>query len=103
MEYRDEDFNGRDVLLDGNTLTGCTFSNCRVFFSGIMPGTLIANNFYEGIDWRFIGPAGLTLQFMSLLYLKTGEGGRTLIEQLFDDIRTGRVLGLESPEPPEPD
>lgn len=89
MEYRDQDFKGQDIVLDGNTFTGCTFRQCRVVFRGTAPFTLSANRFKEDIEWAFDGAAALTLKVLSGLYHGAGEGGRKLIEQTFERIRRG--------------
>ena len=89
MEYRDKDFDGQDVLLDGNTFSGCTFQNCRMIFRGTKGPKLSANHFKQNVQWSFDGPAGLTLQFMSAFYNGRGEGGKEMIEALFEQIRRG--------------
>ena len=90
MEFRDQDFTGQEITLDGNTFTGCTFRNCRVVFRATAPCTLTANSFKENINWTFDGPAALTVQFMTALYHGMGKGGRELIEQTFKNIQGGR-------------
>ena len=30
MEYHDQTFENKELLLDGNTYTGCTFRGCRL-------------------------------------------------------------------------
>jgi hypothetical protein len=47
MEYRDKTFENRDVLLDGNVYTGCTFRNCRLLIRGEQGGTLGVARFKE--------------------------------------------------------
>lgn len=91
MQFRDQDFTGQDVALDGNTFTGCTFRDCRMIFRAESPVTLGANHFKENVKWVFDGPAMLTIDFLRGLYHGLGEGGRKLIEQTFQDIR--RPLG----------
>jgi len=89
MEYRDQTIEKQDVLLDGNTFTGCTFRNCRMIFKGMHPVMLGANHFTENVKWQFDGPAALTVQFMTALYHGAGEGGRNIIEKTFENIRRG--------------
>lgn len=89
MEYRDKDFSGEDVLLDGNVFTGCTFRNCRLIFAARDVFQVGACNFNENIKWHFDGPAALTLQFLTAIYHEAGEGGRELVENTFKKIRRG--------------
>ena len=90
MEYRDrDDLDGKDVLLDGNTFTGCTFRNCRIIFGATAPIHLGVNNFHENVQWAFSDSASDTLQFLSALYHSKGEGGRQIVEQTFENIRRG--------------
>ena len=88
-EYRDRDFTGQTVQLDGNTFTGCTFRDCTLEFGGSGPLTLGANHFKEHVKWVFTGCAATTIAFMTGIYHGAGEGGRKLIEQTFENIRRG--------------
>ncbi len=87
MEFRDQDFTGQEITLDGNVFTGCTFRNCRVVFRAIAPCTLTANNFGENVQWILDGPAALTVKFLTALYHGAGEGGQQLVETTFENIR----------------
>lgn len=87
MEFRDRDFNGEEVTLDGNTFTGCTFRNCRVVFRATAPCTLNANVFKENVQWTLDGPAALTLQFLRAMYHGMGSGGRDLVEHTIEQVR----------------
>jgi len=89
MEYRDEDFDGKVIDLDGNTFSGCTFRNCSFVFRAKASCLLVACKFKEDSQWAVDGPARGTLQFLSMLY-HLGEAGRQVIEKFFDDIRSGR-------------
>jgi hypothetical protein len=88
MEYRDQIFENEDVLLDGNTFTGCTFRNCNLLFNAIAPGRFSANRVYN-CPYVFGGPADLMLQFLSAIFNGGGEGGQRIIENLFDQVRSG--------------
>jgi hypothetical protein len=90
MEFRDQDFTGQEVTLDGNTFTGCTFRNCRVVFKAIAPCQMSACHFKENIEWALEGPAALTIDVLTSLYHGMGEGGRQLVERTFDNMRRGK-------------
>jgi hypothetical protein len=89
MEIRDQIIENQDVLLDGNTFTGCTFRNCRLIFRATAPIQLSANHFKENVQWFLDGPAGMTLKFLASMYHGGGEGGRDLVENTFEQIRRG--------------
>lgn len=88
MEYRDKDFEGETVLLDGNTFTGCTFRRCVIRFGASAPIDLAANHFREDCQWQFGGAAGQTLKVLAGLY-GSGEGGRQIAEDAIQQIRNG--------------
>jgi hypothetical protein len=90
MNYRDQDFDGQEVLLDGSIFTGCTFRNCRLVFKAMAPVGMSACHFKENVQWAFDGPAALAVEFMAAMYHGCGEGGRKLIEETFNEIRRGR-------------
>lgn len=79
-----QNFEGLTITLDGGTFRGCTFTRCRLQFSGIMPVGLGGNRF-DQCEWDFIGPAATTLAFMQTLY--HDQGGVELIEKLFGVVR----------------
>ena len=90
MEYRDRDFSGQDVLLDGNVFTGCTFRNCRVIFRAEQSFELVACSFNDDVQWTFDGSATATINFLTALYHSRGETGRQVVEDLFEQIRRGQ-------------
>jgi len=94
LEYRDTTLQGQDVLLDGNSFTGCAFRECRVIFSGMQPCELVACTF-EQVSWVIRGPAAELLKLLVGLYHHGGQGGRQLVEDTFDNIRRGR----QGPDP----
>ena len=95
-DYRDKDFTGQTVRLDGNAFTGCTFRNCLMVYRGETATTLVANHWKENNRWAFEGPAGNTLKFLAGFRAAAGEGGRELIDYIVDQIQ-GRAPIL-SPE-----
>lgn len=91
MEFRDKDFSGKDVVLDDGIFTGCTFRNCRLIYRANGPVTLGANHFKENVKWVLDGAAADTVNFMTALYHGAGKGGRDLIENTFNNIRSGKL------------
>jgi hypothetical protein len=96
VEFRDMDFDGKDITLGANTFTGCTFRNCRVVFDGTPGLKLRANKFKENIQWVFDNHAANTILFLTMMYESEGGGGRELVEGTFENIRRGR----KNPESP---
>jgi hypothetical protein len=90
VEYRDIDFVQREVPLDGNTFTGCTFRNCLLIYSG-GDVDMSANRLKQNIKWRFEGPASATFKLLSAIYNDSREGGKELVEEFFELIRRGQV------------
>ena len=82
-------FDGRDVLLDGNTFVGCIFSDSQLVFKGTHPCRLTDNRLHEDVVWSFDGAARVTLEFLSMLYQRNGESGQQVVEELFEKIRRG--------------
>lgn len=80
-------FKDTTINLDGGTFEGCTFENCILLFSGLMPPTL-KNNSFTGCQWEFAGPAENTLRFLTALY---SGGGRDLVEKTLENIKHGAI------------
>jgi hypothetical protein len=87
VDYRDEDFDGKTVVLDGNTFTGCTFRNCTIVYRASASIHVAASHFKENVNWTFQGSAKGTLDFLRFLCHSCGEGGKKLFEGTCDEIR----------------
>jgi len=96
MEHRDKEFDGKTIPLDGNTFTGCTFRNCCLVLeaAGETPPDLGANRFEGDCALGFKGKGAAGLHLLAMLYHRGGEGGRRIVEQLFDQVRQGAYLTL---------
>ncbi|MGE5270504.1 MAG: hypothetical protein ACM3JG_12630 [Thiohalocapsa sp.] len=79
-----QNFDDLTITLDGGTFHGCTFTRCRLRFSGTLLPELGGNRF-DQCEWDFIGPAGMTLGFLQTLY--HDQGGVELVEKLFGAVR----------------
>lgn len=90
MDFRDKDFDGEDLQLDGNRFTGCTFRRCRLEFRGTTGVNIVACTFGENNTWALNGAAGTTCNYLSMMYR---AGGQAIVEGIFTAIREGRVSG----------
>lgn len=85
MIARKEEFADMRINLDGGTYEGCTFRNCTLLYSGLLPVSL-NKCFFENCVWDFIGPAGNALAFMRDLYIAGGDQ-REQVEDVLDKIK----------------
>lgn len=74
------------VILDNNEFIKCRFEGCVLEFSGLGPVSLVECGF-SNVSWVFSGPAQNTLQFLKGVYHGMGEGGRSLVETTFENLR----------------
>jgi len=91
MQEKNENkvFENRELQLDGNQYVNCIFRNCQLQYGGL--DTVILNNCsFHQCTWTFTDAAAKTVNFMMGLYHGTGEGGKKLIEDTFNNIRKGR-------------
>jgi len=85
-------FENSRLEVDGMVFERCKFKHCRLVFSAIDTVTFKECSF-DSCDWVFDGPAENTLLYLSALYRGLGEGGRDLVESMFERIRAGNVGG----------
>ena len=85
-KHVDKQFNGGEVVLDGEQFSGCTFTRCRIIYRASTPAT-VAGNTFEACGYEFEGPAANTIHFLRDLYHGTGPHGPKLVEQVFEGIR----------------
>jgi hypothetical protein len=83
MIAKNQTFADVTVHLDGSSFYDCTFERCTIVFSSLIPTTLHNPRFVD-CRWQAIGPAQLTIEFMSSLYR---VGAKDLIEGTFKNIR----------------
>ena len=91
MTHKDEIFEDRQVLLDGNEYDRCKFNRCELVYSGGTPPAF-TNNRIENCKWTFDGAASRTINFIASLY---GGGGQQQIEETFDQIRGKPAAGAK--------
>lgn len=90
ISYENSKFRNSTVDLDGASFKDCTFHGCSLRYSGGVPPTMVACDFYES-RFEFAGAAANTVGFMRGIYHGMGEGGRKIIEATFDSIRDRRA------------
>jgi hypothetical protein len=88
MKITKTTFTQQDVILDFHEYESCIFTNCRFVLLGYSPFALNECE-VTNCEFTFAGPAASTIQTMSNLYNSFGDQGKTLIEGIFDKIRTG--------------
>ncbi|XOV87797.1 MAG: hypothetical protein ACFHX7_23055 [Pseudomonadota bacterium] len=95
MQFKNESFEDQRINLDGKMFHNCEFSNCELVFSGDRPPTFSDNRY---IECKFIltGAATRTIYLLSNIY-HAGEGGREVVNGIFDAIRKGQIHGHEIP------
>ncbi len=81
------------ILLDGGEFEKCVFDRCVLEYGGTAPVYLNGCSFKE-IEWRMVGAASNTIQFLEGLYHGLGPGGRSVVESTFANIRKQKTPGL---------
>jgi len=84
---RDQEFVNLNISLDGGTFVGCTFQNCNLVYSGLLPATF-DNCQFAACVWDFGGPAANTLAFMRMLY-QAGGDVKDQIDDVIGKVRVG--------------
>jgi hypothetical protein len=92
-----QSFKKQQVFLDGATFTNCTFEDCDLIYSGLMPVFLNGNTMTD-CRWQFAGPAQNCMGFLTMLY---ASGARDLIESTFTAVRNGSIINAQ-PQPVAP-
>jgi hypothetical protein len=93
MEFVNQTFTGQTIRLDFNSFTGCQFVRCVMIFGGHGAFSFVGCTFSE-VSWQFTEAAAMTLQTLAGLYHGMGEGGRDIVESLFETIRNSNVPEL---------
>ncbi len=94
MQYEGKTFHGETIRLDNQEYENCTFIGCDLQYGGA--GSVAFNNCrFDNCRWSFVDAASNTLRFMGSLYHGLGQGGRDLMEDLFNSIRRNPPPGME--------
>lgn len=86
------------VNLDSNEFINCTFDGCTLVYRG-GPLPKFSGNSIDKCIWNFSDAAELTLRFIAGLY-QAGDGGKDVVERMFDQIRNAQFKESETPIPP---
>jgi hypothetical protein len=98
MIARGQTYRGLQIFIDGSTFEETTFDECTLVYSGLMPGQF-NNCEVKQCRWHFAGPARSTLDFLATLYAR-GEGGRQIVEGVFNEIRQAKAPKTQSTSTP---
>jgi hypothetical protein len=85
--FQSTTFRNEKVELDGNEFYDCKFENCHLIYRGAAAMKL-TNPLLLGSSFVFEDGARLTIDFIKVLYQ---NGFMPIIEELFDNIRTGNI------------
>ena len=97
MHFEGKTFDGEKLRLDENEYVNCKFVSCELQYGGM--GFVAFNECkFDNCRWSFVDAASNTLRFMASLYHGLGDGGQSLIEQLFDSIRKNPPPGMAPTE-----
>ena len=94
MHQANKIFRDQRVELSGNRFHDCTFENCELVYRGDPSPTFQDNEFIDS-TFVFKDAAIRTLYFLSNIY-HSGEGGKEIVEQTFEDIRNRAIHGVET-------
>src|SRR5437588_10527763 len=86
MRLEGSTFTGGRVEIDGNVFVGCVFDRTVLIYKGLAPVSMVECVF-NNVEWAFDGPAANTLLFLKSIYHGIPDGGRQLVERIFEDIR----------------
>jgi hypothetical protein len=70
----------------------CQFANCTIIYKGGSLPVIDGCNFQD-CHWQFEDAADRTLVFMRLLYHALGEGGKQMVESMFEQLRQPMSAG----------
>jgi hypothetical protein len=85
-DYLGRDFVNATEVLDGNTYTQCTFTDCNIVYrGGEIP--IIAGCRLERCRWIWEESALRTIQFLKGIYSGMGQGGRQIVEDVLKEVR----------------
>ena len=91
MKNQNKTFSNETIHMDFNEFDSCTFKDCTLVYHGFGPVSIVGCSFHN-VKWTFADAASHTMNFLAGLYAGAGEGGKSLIESVFIDIRSGKPL-----------
>ena len=67
-EYRDKDFVGKRILLDGVDFFSCTFTGCKLVYKGGASPRFFTCHFKKNVKWVLNGNAAHTVKFLTKVH-----------------------------------
>jgi len=95
MVATNKTFKKQQIVLDGGSFYNCTFDECELIYSGLMP-VFMNGNTLKNCRWRFDGPAINTMAFLTMLY---SSGAKDLVEATFSGVRNGTLMNANPGQP----
>ena len=86
VRIEDRTFNRQVVTFDGIQYVRCTFTECRLVFTGSTIPNMVDCQLMGDCAWTFEGAATTTFSFLNILY-NSGPAGRALVDSLVQMIR----------------
>lgn len=84
---KNKTFTEEHIIIDNKRFVNCTFNNCDFVYRGAPTGFFSNCNFNSIKSWEFEGEAKNTVEFIAMTYHNIGEGGKKMMENLFESIR----------------
>lgn len=81
------------ISLDNNEYERCKFIRCIMEYSG--SGSVVLKGCeFRDVKWVFTGSAQNTVEFLRGAYHGLGDGGKMLVEEIFEVIKGGEFKKL---------
>lgn len=84
--FENSSFQSDRIHIDGHSYKNCKFKGCEIIYSGGDLPSVVGCEFHE-TKWTMDGAAARTLLMLKSVYHGMGDGGKTLIEDTFNNIR----------------
>lgn len=85
--FQDQEFRQTTEVIDGNTYERCKFVECKIVYRG-GPIPIFSGCNLERCAWVFEEAAKRTIALLKGINSGMGPGGRQLVEQTIQEIRT---------------
>lgn len=85
--FQDKEFRQTTEVIDGNTYERCTFLDCTIVYRG-GPIPIFTGCNLNRCTWLFEDAAKRTIALLKGINCGMGVGGRQLVEQTIQEIRT---------------
>lgn len=90
-QIKGKTFTNETMTLDNKHFFDCKFNHCTMVFEG--KGNLhLSNCGFYNCRWSLTEYAANVVSFMSSMYLGLGEDGKKVVEETFENIKSGMYL-----------